>query len=108
MIGSILPDSGPFEFFRSEYFSIMETNVRKILLRSLITLFSILLIIILNTYLNYRLEKIPERNAMVKGDEMGYENRFIGIMTAWDNYSPTDVNRGIVEINRRTAKGEDH
>lgn len=86
----------------------METNVRKILLRSLITLFSILLIIILNTYLNYRFEKIPGRNAMVRGDEMSYENRFMGIMTSWDHNSPADVNLDMVDINRRTAKTGDH
>ena len=86
----------------------METNVRKILLRSLITLFSILLLIILNTYLNYRFKKIPERNEIVREDEMGYENRFMGIMTAWDHYSPDDVNLDMVDINRRTDKTGDH
>ncbi len=84
----------------------METSLRKILLRGLITLFSILLIIILNSYLNYRLETMPEMNVMTGREGMEYEYHFTGMITAWKNYSPADVNQDNDLIVRRSGKEE--
>jgi hypothetical protein len=81
----------------------METNIRKILLRGLITIFSILLIVIINSYLDYRLEMLPESNEVVNESEFGYDNHLIKIRTAWDGYSPTYVNLGIPEISENES-----
>jgi hypothetical protein len=79
----------------------METNVRKILLRSLFSLFSILLIIILNHYLNYRLELIAEGNLQMQQETEQRADQPLRIMAAWDNYSPADMDPAVLGIDRR-------
>lgn len=84
----------------------METDVRKIVFRGLITLISIFLIVILNEYLDYRLEMLPENSEIIREVEIGDKNHFLNIGTEWDHYSTTYVNIDIPEISRKLDKEE--
>ncbi len=84
----------------------METNVKKILLRGLITLFSIILIIIMNSYLDYRFELLTARNEIVKESGSSYEDQRMNIRAVWDRYSPTNVNLEIIGIARDEDENE--
>lgn len=84
----------------------METNLRKILLRSLFSLFSILLIIILNNYLNYRLELIGKGNLLISEESVQSENHPFNIMTAWDYFSPTEMDPAYIKIGQRKVDEE--
>ncbi|MBS0000215.1 MAG: hypothetical protein KFF73_14640 [Cyclobacteriaceae bacterium] len=68
----------------------METDIKKILQRSLITVFSIILILILNAYLEYRYELLSEKTVRSR---IINEYSMTDLKYAWDQYIPVSSNR---------------